>query len=518
MSEVKSDKLSPRTDSGTTTLGDSGDTFLVNTGAKLDINGTELILDADADTSITADTDDQIDIRIAGADDFQFTANKFLVQTGSTIDMNGTELILDADADTSITADTDDQIDIRISGADDFQFTANTFNVLSGSTLAVNSGATIANSGTATGFPVSAKNLVFNGSMQIAQRDRSWSAGPNGSNAGDTTSQEGLACDMWSTKHHAGTEESRFLTYQTGNVLRGWSSDAPAGFNNALKVDCTVAESAVGAAEAQWIFTKIEGQNLQHLKWGASGALDVTVSFWFKSPKTGTHVVTLFQPDADRAYPATFTIASADTWENFSITYSGDTSGSGIVDDDTSGLDIIFPLIAGSDRFKTAGQWQAAATAGYACTGQQNLLDNASNNILIAGVQLEVGASASDFEHIGYGEELIRCQRYFQVFSRPWYASGLATSTTNVLMNFPLGHTPMRKALPSTIFTADTGFMYFADGSTRTLTGAAVNYHGTNPGQAWTIACTTSGMTANTVGFFAHSGGTWTFIALDADM
>jgi len=50
-----------------------------------DMNGTELILDADADTSITADTDDQIDIRIAGADDFQFTANTFTAQAGSTI-------------------------------------------------------------------------------------------------------------------------------------------------------------------------------------------------------------------------------------------------------------------------------------------------------------------------------------------------------------------------------------------------------------------------------------------------
>jgi len=51
----------------------------------LDINGTELKLDADADTSITADTDDQIDIKIAGADDFQFTANTFTAQSGSTI-------------------------------------------------------------------------------------------------------------------------------------------------------------------------------------------------------------------------------------------------------------------------------------------------------------------------------------------------------------------------------------------------------------------------------------------------
>ena len=151
MSEIKSDKLTPVT-STTTTFGDSGDKLLFATGTNLDMNGVELILDADADTSITSDTDDQIDIKIAGADDFQFTANKFLVQTGSNIDMNGTELILDADADTSITADTDDQIDIKIAGADDFRFTANNFNILSGSTLTVDSGATITNSGTATNF------------------------------------------------------------------------------------------------------------------------------------------------------------------------------------------------------------------------------------------------------------------------------------------------------------------------------------------------------------------------------
>ena len=105
-----------------------------------DLNGEELILDADADTTITADTDDQIDIKIAGADDFQFTANKFLVQTGSVIDVNGTELILDADADTSITADTDDQIDIKIAGADDFQFTANTFTAAASSVVALDDG------------------------------------------------------------------------------------------------------------------------------------------------------------------------------------------------------------------------------------------------------------------------------------------------------------------------------------------------------------------------------------------
>ena len=126
---------------------------VANVVATRDLEGNEFILDDDGDTTITADTDDQIDIKIAGADDFQFTANTFTAQSGSTIaaqaltattittsstiDVNGNELILDADADTSITADTDDQIDIKIGGADDFNFTANTFNVLDGSKVLI---------------------------------------------------------------------------------------------------------------------------------------------------------------------------------------------------------------------------------------------------------------------------------------------------------------------------------------------------------------------------------------------
>jgi len=60
------------------------DSGIASTGDH-DLDGNEFILDADADTSITADTDDQIDIKIAGADDFQFTANTFTAQAGSTI-------------------------------------------------------------------------------------------------------------------------------------------------------------------------------------------------------------------------------------------------------------------------------------------------------------------------------------------------------------------------------------------------------------------------------------------------
>ena len=99
MSELKVNKISPAT-STTFTLGDSGDTFNIPSGATiansgtatgfvsagaLDLNGAVLTIDADADTTITADTDDQIDIAIAGADDFQFTANTFTILSGSTL-------------------------------------------------------------------------------------------------------------------------------------------------------------------------------------------------------------------------------------------------------------------------------------------------------------------------------------------------------------------------------------------------------------------------------------------------
>ena len=136
----------------------------------LDLNGEKLVLDADADTSIHASTDDQIDIEIAGADDFAFKANKFEVQTGSNIDMNGTELILDADGDTSITADTDDQIDVHIAGADDFKFTANTFHALSGSSVLIGGGSSrdVGGNGAnivqieGTDFPTSSMSLTCN--------------------------------------------------------------------------------------------------------------------------------------------------------------------------------------------------------------------------------------------------------------------------------------------------------------------------------------------------------------------
>ena len=110
---------------------------LMDTDDYVATNGTSVVLQAGAQVG------DTLQVITHG------TVNLISHIPDAAIDMNGLELILDADADTSITADTDDTIDIKIAGADDFQFTANSFNALSGSSMVVDSGATLTLNGTA---------------------------------------------------------------------------------------------------------------------------------------------------------------------------------------------------------------------------------------------------------------------------------------------------------------------------------------------------------------------------------
>ena len=80
-------------------------TFSNEAFSNLDLNGSELQLDADGDTTIASDTDDQIDIKIAGADDFSFTANTFTAATGSGIVVPDSGLTLGSTAVNSTAAE-----------------------------------------------------------------------------------------------------------------------------------------------------------------------------------------------------------------------------------------------------------------------------------------------------------------------------------------------------------------------------------------------------------------------------
>ena len=79
------------TDASTSTL--TNKTITAATVAtSLDMNGTEFILDADADTSMTADTDDQIDFKVGGSDKLRITATALVPATDDAYDLGTSSL------------------------------------------------------------------------------------------------------------------------------------------------------------------------------------------------------------------------------------------------------------------------------------------------------------------------------------------------------------------------------------------------------------------------------------------
>ena len=264
------------------------------------------------------------------------------------------------------------------------------------------------------------KNLIENGGMNVSQR-------------GSQTGQGGTnnvysALDRWLFRAE-GVGQARV------NTSISEQSDANSlimkGVRNAIEIDVTTAESSVAAGECLMLAQKLEARNLQHLLYGTSGAKDMTLSFVMKSPKAGTHCVSINQGDANRSYIAEFTMASANTFEYFSLTIPGDTSGD-IDNNNGEGMRLHFPFTAGTNFHNTAGSWFNGED--YATSNQQNLLDNTSNNIYISAVQLEVGGVFTGFEFEDYGTTLAKCQRYFQRFSDldagMAFANGHAITTT----------------------------------------------------------------------------------------
>jgi len=132
-------------------------------------------------------------------------------------DLNGTELILDADGDTSITADTDDQIDIKIAGADDFRFTANSFEILSGST--------ITNSGTASGFGAIAWQSVITGATTMVA-GRGYFVNTTSSAFTMTLPSSASIGDTIAIVDYAGTADTNNITIgRNSHKIQGASSD-----------------------------------------------------------------------------------------------------------------------------------------------------------------------------------------------------------------------------------------------------------------------------------------------------
>jgi len=241
---------------------------------------------------------------------------------------------------------------------------------------------------------LSNRNLIINGAMQVSQRG---------------TSETGIT-----TGKYANAPDRYLLGLgSAGTWTAAQSTDAPVGFSNSYRLDCTTADASLGGGDLLVFQQAIEGQNLQHLKKGTSSAESVTVSFYVKSNKTGTYIVELFDADNSRQISQAYTISSANTWEKKTLTYAGDTSGA-LNNDNGVSLYLVCWLAAGSaySSGTLSTSWTAFTQADRA-VGQVNLADSTDNDWSITGIQMEIGEQATPFEHRSYGDELAACQRYF---------------------------------------------------------------------------------------------------------
>lgn len=236
------------------------------------------------------------------------------------------------------------------------------------------------------------KNRIINGAMQIDQRN---------AGASVTPTVAGYTLDRW-----------RAALSQTSKYSVQQSSTAPSGFTNSALIT-SLSAYTVGASESFRFEQFVEGFNASDLGWGTASAQTVTLSFWVRSSLTGTFGGAFLNSAENRSYPFSYTISSANTWEQKTVTVAGDTSGTWLTNNGI-GIRVSFSLGAGSTVSGTAGSWSGNFYT--SATGATSVVGTNGATFYITGVQLEKGSTATSFDYRPYGTELALCQRYCVVY------------------------------------------------------------------------------------------------------
>jgi hypothetical protein len=236
------------------------------------------------------------------------------------------------------------------------------------------------------------RNRVINGAMVIDQR--------NVGTAFNNTTSGVYSADRWKTY---GAQAAKFSIQQDS------SANTVAGFANSLKVTSLSSYSLVTSDQFD-VYQLIEGYNVADLAWGTASAKAITLSFWTRSSLIGTFGGSVRNTAANRSYPFTYTISSADTWEYKTITIPGDTTGTWEKTTST-GIILLFGLGTHSGLSGPAGAWAAANYV--SATGATSVVGTNGATWYVTGVQLEAGSTPTPFEYRQYGTELQLCQRYY---------------------------------------------------------------------------------------------------------
>ena len=302
----------------------------------------------------------------------------------------------------------------------------------------------------------SAKPIIVNGNMAIAQR----SAAVTGLGDGD----EGYVT-VDRIRHTVGaTTAGRFTSTQEA------VNDIP-GFNESLNINCTTADTSIAAGEYFALEYRIEGHDLAHFAKGETTAKPFTLAFYAKA-NAGFDFAVGFR-DIDNARHCSGALFTTTTgWTRHVIQIPADSTGN-FGNDANESLRISIILHAGSNFTEgtLATSWAGYNDANEA-PGIDSIFSSTANFISITGVQLEVGEydinSIPPFQYESFGDNLIRCQRYFQKYTNPPLV-GIANANNTYARAKMLLQTQMRTA-PSAVHNGT--FSYFVSNSVQPTTTA----------------------------------------------
>ncbi len=295
------------------------------------------------------------------------------------------------------------------------------------------------------------RNIIINGAMQVAQR---------GTQTGQGGAEAMSAVDRF--KLFGGSTAGRLTSSQ--------DSDSPIGFGNSLKLDCTTADTSVAAGEFLLLEQRIEGQDLQQLKYNQSSAETSTISFYVKGNASAQYTFALqYHLSGGTARWFTKGFAVTTDWTRVVIPILGDTQASsgsdyGIANNNVTGANLMIWLHGGTNFSSGTHQDTAWADRDYTKLFQDNqtsFYDSTDRTFFITGFQFEIGSQATPFEHRSFAEELQLCKRYYEEINSTnsiYYAMGVVNGGGSSPTVFaPVQFEVEKRATPAVTYAGTPG-------------------------------------------------------------
>ena len=285
---------------------------------------------------------------------------------------------------------------------------------------------TMASDGTCTakltsigGGGLSHRNLIINGDFQVAQRASS-------SNNNGYTS-----VDRWKI------ESSNITHNSTKSQQSLSSSDTPytLGFRRFARI--ALAQAGVVAANSYVEFHhKMEAQNVSNSGWNYNSTSSfITLQFWFRCSTNQTFYAWVTSTDGtNKRFTFSFTASGNNVWTKVTKTIPG-ASGIQIDNDTGEGFNVVIAPFYGTDYTGSMSldTWVTKNDATHSPDYASTWLTAGASTFDITGVQLEVGDTATTFEHRSYQDEFLRCCRYYYKLEGRFTAAGRGAGSSAYL-------------------------------------------------------------------------------------